>query len=80
MKKTLTIIALLLIGGQAWQTYAEYWAAWGDFAGKGPTNGTFSIGAYQYQAKGSNFPALPIWDSFVRHSKSTDAGSYVQPE
>ena len=59
-------------------TYAQWIASGGDFAGKNPTAGTFSIGAYQYQAKGSNFPALPIWDSFVRHSKSTDAGSYAQ--
>ena len=62
-------------------TYAQWIAAGGDFAGKNPTAGTFSIGAYQYQAqKTSDFPALPIWSGGgLDASKPTDAGSYVQP-
>lgn len=61
-------------------TYAEWIAAGGDYAGKNPTNGTFSIGAYQYQKKQASFmPGYTGVFKKLKTSKSTDAGSYVQP-
>jgi hypothetical protein len=59
-------------------TYAQWIAAGGDYVGRNPTNGTFSIGAYQYQKQMEGIPGK-VWDSSLKKSKSTDAGSYVQP-
>lgn len=58
-------------------TYAEWVAMGGDLAGRNPTNGTYSMGAYQFQKKKSLFPALPIWAVSTKASKATDTGSYV---
>lgn len=56
-------------------TYAQWIAAGGDMAGRNPTNGTISMGAYQFQKR------MLLEDDFslTKKSKSTDAGSYVQP-
>lgn len=57
-------------------TYAEWLAAGGDFYGKYPTGGTLSTGAAQFQKKLID----DLFDEMIlKRSKSTDAGSYVQP-
>jgi hypothetical protein len=63
-------------GGDPQLTYAQWIAAGGDFAGRNPTNGGFSIGAYQAQFKKSSIVPLKFGKS-TKASKPTDTGSYV---
>ena len=62
-------------GGTPFLTYAEFWAAGGDLRGKGPTGAAYSVGPRQYQ---KIFEA-DIDEMITMRSKSTSAGSYVQP-
>ena len=62
-------------GGNPILTYAEWIAAGGDIRGKNPTNAGYSVGPTQYQKK---FEA-DVDDMITKKSKSTAAGSYVQP-
>jgi hypothetical protein len=62
-------------GGTPFLTYAEFWAAGGDLLGKGPTGAGYSVGPKQYQ---KSFEA-DVDEMITMRSKSTAAGSYVQP-
>ena len=63
-------------GGKPFLTYAQYLAAGGDLSGKNPSSAGYSVGPLQYQ---SMLEIDPFDGPFLRRSKSTDAGSYVQP-
>ena len=62
-------------GGKPFLTYAEFWAAGGDLLGNGPTGGGYSVGPKQYQEEVEIDDDMRI----ALRSRSTDAGSYVQP-
>ena len=62
-------------GGTPFLTYAEFWAAGGDLLGKGPTGGNYSVGPKQYQKT----VEVDTDEMITMRSKSTAAGSYVQP-
>ena len=62
-------------GGTPFLTYAEFWAAGGDLLGKGPTGGNYSVGPRQYQKT----VEVDTDEMITMRSKSTAAGSYVQP-
>ncbi len=63
-------------GAESIWTYAEWVAKAGDLFGKYPTGGTLSMGAAQFQKK---LVDDLTDDMILKRSKSTDAGSYVQP-